>query len=138
MKSISNYRKRVKKQEKTTLLTRQMRKLFVDTNIVIDLLSKREPFFKEAAFLFSLADKKKIQLTISSLTIANASDVLLRQMNWEKAKSVLRKLRLLVRFGYFQKTKILKTSSGGNKLSQSCQKFERVSLLIGRLFFNCR
>lgn len=74
-----------------------MKKLFVDTNVIIDLLSQRELFYKEAAILFSLADKKKIQITISSLTIANTSYILLRQMNVEKAKSVLRKLRLLVR-----------------------------------------
>jgi predicted nucleic acid-binding protein len=50
-----------------------MKKLFADTNIVIDLLSRREPFFDEAATLFSLADKKQIELTVSSLTIANTS-----------------------------------------------------------------
>ncbi|SMO58377.1 PIN domain-containing protein [Saccharicrinis carchari] len=74
-----------------------MKKLFVDTNIVIDLLSRREPFFEEAATLFSLADKKRIELTISSLTIANTSYVLLRQMDSNKAKSILRKLRLIVK-----------------------------------------
>lgn len=73
-----------------------MKKLFVDTNIVIDLLSRREPFFKEAATLFSLADKKQIELTISSLTIANTSYALLSQMDSIKAKSTLRKLRLIV------------------------------------------
>ncbi|PZX17896.1 putative nucleic acid-binding protein [Breznakibacter xylanolyticus] len=73
-----------------------MKKLFVDTNIVIDLLSRREPFFEEAAELFSLADKKQIDLSVSSLTIANTSYVLLRQMDSNKAKSVLRKLRLIL------------------------------------------
>jgi predicted nucleic acid-binding protein len=74
-----------------------MKKLFVDTNIVIDLLSRREPFFEEAAELFSLADKKKIELSVSSLTIANTSYALLRQMDSNKAKSVLRKLRLILK-----------------------------------------
>jgi predicted nucleic acid-binding protein len=74
-----------------------MKKLFVDTNIVIDLLSRREPFFEEAAILFSLADKKQIELTVSALTIANTSYVLLRQMDSNKAKSILRKLRLIVK-----------------------------------------
>lgn len=74
-----------------------MRKLFVDTNIVIDLLSRREPFFDEAAILFSLADKKKFELTVSSLTIANTSYTLLRQMDSNKAKSILRKLSLIVK-----------------------------------------
>ncbi len=74
-----------------------MKKLFVDTNIVIDLLSRREPFFQESATLFSLADKKEIELTVSSLTIANTSYVLLRQMDSNKVKSILRKLRLIVK-----------------------------------------
>lgn len=73
-----------------------MKKLFIDTNVVIDLLSKRAPFFEETASLFSLADKKQIKLTLSSLTIANTSYVLLRQMNSNNAKSILRKLRLIV------------------------------------------
>jgi predicted nucleic acid-binding protein len=74
-----------------------MKKLFVDTNIVIDLLSRREPVFEEAAELFSLADKKQIELSVSSLTIANTSYALLRQMDSNKAKSVLRKLRLILK-----------------------------------------
>ena len=35
-----------------------MEKLLVDTNIVIDLLSKRDDFFQEAQELFTLADNK--------------------------------------------------------------------------------
>ncbi len=74
-----------------------MKKLFIDTNIVIDLLSRREPFYDEAATLFSLADKKEIELTVSSISFANTSYVLLRQMDSNKAKSILRKLRLIVK-----------------------------------------
>ena len=74
-----------------------MKKLYVDTNIVIDLLSRREPYYDEAATLFSLADKNQVELSVSSLTIANTSYVLLRQMDSIKAKSILRKLRLIVK-----------------------------------------
>lgn len=49
-----------------------MERLFIDTNIVIDLLAKRAPFYKEAQDLFTLADKKEVQLFISALTFANA------------------------------------------------------------------
>ncbi|KHJ39240.1 putative nucleic acid-binding protein, contains PIN domain [Pedobacter glucosidilyticus] len=73
-----------------------MKKLFVDTNIVIDLLSRREPFFKEAEILFSLADKKQVELSVSSLTFANTSYIILKQLDAQKAKSVLRKLRLIL------------------------------------------
>ena len=73
-----------------------MTQLFVDTNIVIDLLSRREPFFEESAILFSLADQKQIRLAVSALTIANTGYALLKQMDSNKAKAVLRKLRLIV------------------------------------------
>lgn len=73
-----------------------MKKLFIDTNVVIDLLSQREPYFLEAATLFSLAEKKQIIITVSSLTIDNTSYTLLQQMDSRKAKMILRKLRLIV------------------------------------------
>ncbi len=64
---------------------------------MIDLLSRRELFFEEAAQLFTLADKKQIEIAVSSLTIANTSNILLRQMNSTKTKATLRKLRLIVK-----------------------------------------
>ncbi len=73
-----------------------MKELFIDTNIVIDLLSRREPFYDESATLFSLADQKIIVINISSLTVANTNYTLLRQISSKKAKGILRKLRLIV------------------------------------------
>jgi len=74
-----------------------MKKLFIDTNIVIDLLSRCELFYEESAMLFSLADRKEVALSISSLTIANVSYVLQRQMDAAKTKVILRKLTLIVK-----------------------------------------
>lgn len=74
-----------------------MRNIFLDTNIVIDLLSRRQPFYEETADIFSLADKKEIELSVSSLTIVNTSYVLLKQMDGNNAKAILRKLRLIVK-----------------------------------------
>ncbi len=73
-----------------------MKKLFIDTNIVIDLLSRRELYYEESAALFSLADRNIIKLSISSLTIANTSYVLSRQLKANQVKEILRKLRLVV------------------------------------------
>ncbi len=72
------------------------KKIFIDTNILIDLLSRREPFYDEAAVLFSLADRKKIKIALSALTIANTSYVLSRHMDTVKTKSILRKVKLIV------------------------------------------
>lgn len=73
-----------------------MKKLFIDTNIVIDLLAKREPFYSQAATLFSLADRGQIKLFISALSFANTNYILFREMKSEDARLVLRKLKLLV------------------------------------------
>ena len=74
-----------------------MSKLLVDTNVVLDLLAKREPFYDSAAKLFSLADKKKVELSISSLTFANTSYVLTRLETADKSRVILRRFRVLVR-----------------------------------------
>ena len=73
-----------------------MSKILIDTNIVIDLLAKREPFYKSAAQLFSLADKQKLKLSISSLTFANTNYVLSRLKSTQEARMILRRLRVLI------------------------------------------
>lgn len=73
-----------------------MKRVLLDTNIILDLLAKREPFDQDARKLFSFADKEKIILYTSALSIANLSYVLLRKRKPEETKQILRKLKLLV------------------------------------------
>lgn len=73
-----------------------MENIFVDTNVVIDLLAKREPFYKEAQDLFTLSDKKEVQLFISSLTFANAYYSIVRHHKDVDAKKYLSKFKVLV------------------------------------------
>ena len=73
-----------------------MSKLLVDTNIVLDLLAKREPFYKSAAHIFSLADKNKLKLSISTLTFANTNYVFSRLKSASEAREILRRFRVLV------------------------------------------
>jgi predicted nucleic acid-binding protein len=73
-----------------------MNSVLVDTNIVIDLLAKRKGFYDEAAELFSLSDKKKVRLVISSLTFANTNYVLSNQKTAKEAREILRKFKVLV------------------------------------------
>jgi predicted nucleic acid-binding protein len=74
-----------------------MNKLLIDTNIVIDLLAKREPFYKSAARLFSLADKQKLELSISSLTFANTNYVISRLKPIQETRQILRRFRVLIK-----------------------------------------
>ncbi len=73
-----------------------MKRVFVDTNVLIDLLSRRHPHYESAAQLFSLADKKQIELAVSALTIANTSYILQKQIGTNETKKILRKLQLII------------------------------------------
>jgi len=73
-----------------------MERLLVDTNIVIDLLAKRNDFFLEAQELFTLADKKELKLFVSSLTFANTYYILSQKLKVKEARKILRKFKVLV------------------------------------------
>ncbi|HEY0056891.1 MAG TPA: PIN domain-containing protein [Pedobacter sp.] len=73
-----------------------MENVFVDTNVIIDLLAKREPFYKDAQDLFTLSDKKEIQLSISSLSFANAYYSIVKHHKGVDAKRYLAKFKVLV------------------------------------------
>ncbi|MCB2220610.1 MAG: PIN domain-containing protein [Bacteroidetes bacterium] len=73
-----------------------MDKILVDTNIIIDLLSKREEFYIAASRLFTLSDHNKVNLSITSLTFANTYYILSKELKPDKVKEILRKFKLLV------------------------------------------
>lgn len=72
-----------------------MEKIFVDANIVMDLLEKREEFYQEAQELFTLSDKKSVKLYVSALTLANVHFLLFKYLKME-ARKVLAKFKVLV------------------------------------------
>ena len=73
------------------------KKIFVDTDIVIDLLTKRGPFYQPAARVFSLAADKKIDLYISPVLISNLFYILRKALGREEAVNAIRKLRVLAK-----------------------------------------
>lgn len=72
-----------------------MEKIFVDANIVMDLLEKREQFYQEAQELFTLSDKKNVKLYVSALTLTNVHFLLFKHLKME-ARKVLAKFKVLV------------------------------------------
>jgi predicted nucleic acid-binding protein len=53
-----------------------MKKVFVDTNILLDMLLARKPHNLYSEQLFELGRQKKVQLVLSCLSIANAQYIL--------------------------------------------------------------
>ncbi|MFN8416136.1 MAG: PIN domain-containing protein [Cytophagaceae bacterium] len=73
-------------------------RIFVDTDIILDLLAKREPHYSHAATLFSLADLNKVELCISPLTYYTISDIIFQQSSSKKSRMNLMKLKTLITF----------------------------------------
>ena len=72
-----------------------MTRLFLDTNIVVDLLDRREPFCQDAVRLFTMAYNKQVQLFVSPMTFSTAS-FLLRKHGSNGVRNLLSNLRQLV------------------------------------------
>ena len=67
-----------------------MSRLFLDTNVILDLLGERIPFFDSIAKVATLADQKKITLVVSPLSFTTIDYVLNK---FETSESVLNRLR---------------------------------------------
>lgn len=68
-----------------------MKRIFLDTNVILDLLGERDPFYDAIAKLTTLADQKKINLIVSPLSFTTVEDVLSK---YGSSDSVLKKLRM--------------------------------------------
>lgn len=73
-----------------------MKKLFLDTNIVMDLLERREPFCHDTVRLFTMAYFKQVRIYISPMTYATAS-YLLHRHGKDGVRNLLKNLRQLAK-----------------------------------------
>lgn len=67
-----------------------MDKIFFDTNIMLDFLGVREPFFYPVSKILTLAEKEKIKIILSPISFVNTNYVLIKT---ESDTIVLEKLR---------------------------------------------
>ena len=70
-------------------------RLFFDTNVVLDLLGEREPFYDSAAKITTLADKGEIELIVSALTYSTVYYLLSRFEDKELVKEKIRKFKVV-------------------------------------------
>jgi hypothetical protein len=64
------------------------KRIFIDSDIILDLLCKREPFYAFAAEVFTLGDLGKIELVTTSVVFANVFYILRKVLGIEKAKEL--------------------------------------------------
>ena len=68
------------------------KRLFLDSDVLLDMFLKREPFFFHTQILLIECIKRNIELRTSSLVIANIVYVLRKQVGILKAKENLKNL----------------------------------------------
>ena len=69
--------------------------VFVDTNIILDWLGKREPFFKYAEELFLKAENKEIEVLISTMSYITTEYIIRKQLGKEKTRQALSGIRMI-------------------------------------------
>lgn len=72
-----------------------MDRLFLDTNILMDLLGERVPYYSAAAKIATLADKRKVSLVVSALSYATVFYVLSKFESSEAIKEKIRKFKAI-------------------------------------------
>ena len=66
-----------------------MKRIFIDTNILVDLVLERKGFYQDARRLFNLCKERRITPYISSISVAIINYLLLKKYNEEKVKELL-------------------------------------------------
>ena len=70
--------------------------VFIDADVILDLLLERRPFFDASASLFMKLQEKELTGSVSPLIFSNLFYILRKELSKEGALAALRKLRLLV------------------------------------------
>lgn len=74
-----------------------IRRVFLDCDVILDLLLAREPFFAAATSLFQLIQAGRLEGHASPLVFPNLFYILRRKIPPAEARDALKKLRLLLR-----------------------------------------
>ena len=74
-----------------------MDSVFVDTDIALDLLSERVPYYQAAAKLFTLGDRGKIKIFTSAVSFNNINYLLTKQFNASESRRILSSFKVLVK-----------------------------------------
>jgi predicted nucleic acid-binding protein len=66
-----------------------MKRIFVDTNVIVDLIADRKPFSKYAIEIFNKAERKEIELFCSSHSIATTHYRLKKYVDEKSLRNIL-------------------------------------------------
>ncbi|MCW7466055.1 PIN domain-containing protein [Leptospira levettii] len=73
-----------------------IRSVYLDSDIIIDYLYAREPFFQESVQLISLIENKQIKGSISSLIVWNIFYILAKYTNEKTARELIKEFITII------------------------------------------
>lgn len=81
-------------------------KVLIDTNVILDVLYKREGFYEDSLKIWKLCEIRKIDGYISALSIPNIVYILRRELDPEKTLEVINNISLVFKI-YDLKSEII-------------------------------
>lgn len=69
-----------------------MDRIFIDTNVALDLLQAREPFAGDALYIFALSEQRKIELYLSTDSLSTIFYVIEKNKDARIAREAISKL----------------------------------------------
>ena len=73
-------------------------RLLIDANILLDVLQKREPHYKDSSLVCKLCETGQDEGFVSALTFANLVYIMRQELDAGQIRSVLDKLQLIFKF----------------------------------------
>ena len=73
-----------------------MNSIFLDTNVILDLIEDRKPFSLYTQYIFSRKEANEVMLYTSSLNFANLHYIISKKTNKDTALKTLLKLKTLI------------------------------------------
>ena len=102
-------------------------KVLIDTNVVLDVLCKREGFYEDAARIMKYCEVNKITGVISALTIPNIVYIMRKELDAQKTRDVIEKLQLVFTIADLKSDDIKKALSMNFKDFEDALKSECAS-----------
>lgn len=82
----------------------------IDTNVVLDVLMKREPHFRDSAAVWKLCETGQAEGYVSALSFANLVYVMRRELSPAQIQDVLDRMKLIFRFADFPASALMRAA----------------------------
>lgn len=92
-------------------------KLFIDTNVMMDIIAQREPFYQDAVRLFSKVERGEEQAYVASMSYATCAYLLGGYVSKDQIAHSLRKFSLITKIVAVDETAVRKAIAEDSKFT---------------------